>query len=68
MLHCEQIYYGRMAPMEGPEICHFEADISETYKTTETHPENLARLLRMIKAHELDTEDSLPDKLAGRIK
>ena len=54
--------------MEGPEICHFEADISETYKTTETHPENLARLLRMIKAHELDTEDSLPDKLAGRIK
>ena len=57
-----------MAPMEGPELYNFEADISEACDATKTHPENLVRLSRMIKAHELDTEDSWLDKLAGRIK
>ena len=68
VLQREAINYGRMAPMEGPELYHLEADISEAYDVAETHPEIVARLLRMIKAHELDTEDSLPDQLAARIK
>ena len=68
VLQREPINYGRMAPMEEPEIYHLEADISEAYDVAKTHPEIVARLLRTIKAHELDTEDSLPDQLAARIK
>ncbi len=64
----EPVNYGRVAPMEGPELYHLEADISEAYDVADTHPEIVQRLLKMIDAHKLDTEDSLPDQLAARIE
>jgi len=45
-----------------------EADISEAYDVASSHPEIVARLLKMLAEHEADTEDSLPDQLAARIK
>lgn len=68
VLQREPINYGRLAPMDGPELYHLEADISEAYDVAETHPEIVARLTKMIETHESDTENSLPDQLAARIE
>lgn len=68
VLQREPVNYGRIAPMDGPELYNLEADISEAYDVAAAHPEIVSRLLKMIEAHELDTADSLPDQLAARIK
>ncbi len=70
-LHVQQrepINYGRVAPMNGPELYNLETDISEAYDVADAHPEIVSRLMKMLKAHEADTADSLPDQLAARIE
>jgi len=68
VLQREPVNYGRLAPMDGPELYNLESDISEAYDVAASHPEIVQRLLRMIKEHENDTEDSLPEKLSARIQ
>ncbi len=64
----EPINYGRVAPMDGPELYNLEHDISEAYDVAATHPEIVKRLLKLIKQHENDTADSQPEQLSGRIE
>jgi len=64
----EPINYGRVAPMDGPELYNLEHDISEAYDVAATHPEIVKRLLKLIKQHENDTADSLPEQLSARIE
>ena len=64
----EPINYSRIALMGGPELYHLEYDISEAYDVAATHPEIVKQLLKLIKEHEKDTEDSLPEQLSARIE
>jgi len=69
-LHVQQrepVNYSRVVNLDKPELYNLETDISEAYDVADTHPELVRRLLKMIKKHEADTADSLPDQLAARI-
>lgn len=63
----EPINYGRVAPMEHPELYNVEYDISEAYEVAEQHPDIVANLTRLAELHQQDTADSLPDQLAEKI-
>lgn len=64
----EAINYGREVILDKPELYNLETDISEAYDVAEANPKIVQRLLKMIKEHEADTADSLPDQLAARIE
>lgn len=64
----EPINYSRIALMDEPELYHLEYDISEAYDVAATHPEIVKQLLKLIKEHEKDTADSLPEQLSARIE
>ncbi len=69
-LHMQQrdpINYGKVVHLDKPELYNVEKDISEAYDVADTHPEIVENLLQKFRAHELDTQDSLPDQLAARI-
>ena len=69
-LHVQQrepVNYSRVVNLDKPELYNLETDISEAYDVADTHPELVRRLLKMIKKHEADTADSLPDQMAARI-
>ncbi len=68
LIQREPVNYSRIASMDGPELYNLEYDISEAYDVAATHPKIVKRLLNMIKEHENDTADSLPDQLGARIK
>ena len=63
----EAVNYGKVVNLDKPELYNLETDISEAYDVADVHPEIVQRLLKMIKNHEADTADSLPDQLAARI-
>ena len=52
----EPVNYGRAVVPEQPELYHVERDISEASNVAGQHPEIVARLLAMLKAHEADIE------------
>ena len=64
----EPINYSRIALMDEPELYHLEYDISEAYDVAAMHPEIVKQLLELIKEHEKDTADSLPEQLSARIE
>lgn len=68
VLQREPVNYGRMVEMEHPELYQVEADISEAYDRSAEEPEIMEKLMQMLKAHEADTEDRMPDNLEARIK
>lgn len=63
----ESVNYGRLTPMDHPELYNLEKDISEAYEVSAAHPEIVAALTRQAEAHREDTADSLPDQLSARI-
>ena len=70
-LHIQQrqpVNYGNMAPMEGPELYHLEADISEKYDQAATETAVVERLEQLLQDHLADVEGSTPDQLKLRIK
>lgn len=70
-LHVQQrepVHYGKKVELEHPELYNVEYDISEMHDLYETHPEIVAKLLKMITAHQADTRDAMPDMLEARIK
>jgi arylsulfatase A-like enzyme len=69
-LHIQQrepVNYGNIAEMEGPELYHLEADISEKYDRAASEPEIVASLQSLIEDHLKDVEGSTPDQLEIRI-
>ncbi|MFT4566969.1 MAG: arylsulfatase A [Saprospiraceae bacterium] len=64
----DPVNYGKTFELETPELYNLETDISEKYNVAEQHPEIVTRLIAMAEAHKVDTEDRLPDNLAGRIE
>lgn len=64
----EPINYGKVAEMDHPELYDVESDISEQYDQSATHPEIVKRLEEMIKIHQADMTDLLPDNLVARIE
>ena len=69
-LHIQQrepVHYGNIAEMEGPELYHLEADISERYNVYENQPEVVATLKALMEDHLKDVEGSTPDQLVIRI-
>ena len=54
-------------PLDAPELYHLESDISEAYDVAAQHPDIVAELEKMIKQHQEDTKDRLPDNLVGRL-
>ena len=70
-LHVQQrepVNYGKVIELDQPELYHLDADISEKYDKSATHPELVQSLLQLMKEHEADMADALPDNLVGRIK
>lgn len=70
-LHIQQrepVNYGKVVELEHPELYNLEADISEKYDQYEKEPSKVSELQQLIKAHQEDMTDVLPDNLAGRIK
>lgn len=70
-LHIAQrqpVNYGREIQMDRPELYHVEKDISEAYDRYEHEPQVVERLMEMLKVHEADTEDRLPDNLEARTR
>ncbi len=53
--------------LDHPELYNLEADISEKYDQFEANPDKVAELQALLKAHELDVADRLPDNLEKRI-
>lgn len=62
-------YWKEAAPLDHPELYDLETDIAEKYDKFEAHPDKVAELQAMLKAHEADAlEGALPDNLAERIE
>ena len=69
-LHVQQrepVHYGNIAEMEGPELYHLEADISEKYNVYDAQPEVVAKLESLMTNHLEDVKGSTPDQLAIRL-
>lgn len=67
LIQREPVNYGKIAPMDHPELYHLEADISEKYELSASFPEMVAQLKEMAETHQADMKDALPDNLAKRI-
>ena len=63
----EPVYYGNMKDMQRPELYEIESDISERHDLYDREPERVDQLLKMIKGHEADMDDALPDELVGKM-
>lgn len=69
-LHIHQrqpVNYGKEVILDSPELYNLEADISETYDLSAQHPDIVVELEKMIKQHQEDTSERLPDNLVGRL-
>lgn len=67
ILQRQPVNYGKEVPLDAPELYHLESDISEAYDVAAQHPDIVAELEKMIKQHQEDTKDRLPDNLVGRL-
>ncbi len=70
-LHVQQrkpVHYGNIAAMDGPELYHLEADISEKYDRYDQYPEVVNSLESLMSDHLKDVEGSTPDQLVIKIK
>ena len=67
LIQREPVNYGRIAPMEHPELYNLEKDISEAYEVSAVEPEIVAALKHKAEAHLADTADSLPEQLSALI-
>ncbi len=63
----EPVNYGKEVILDHPELFDLERDISEKYELSEVNPEKVKKLLELIKEHQEDMQDALPDQLAARI-
>lgn len=52
----DPVNYDRAVVPKKPELYHVERDISEAYNVADQHPDIVARLLALMKAHEADIE------------
>lgn len=69
-LHIQQrepVNYGRVVELDKPELYNVETDISEKYNMAEKEPEIVAKLQKLMEAHQKTMADVLPDNLVGRI-
>ncbi len=64
----EEIVYWKKLKEEKPYLFNLGVDQSEKYNLHEKEPEKVAEMQAMLDRHLVDTEDSLPDNLASRIK
>ncbi|TRX50915.1 hypothetical protein FNH22_25010 [Fulvivirga sp. M361] len=71
-LHIQQtepiVYWNKTEPLENPELYDIEADISEKYDRSSAKPEIVIRLKQVLKDHQADITDALPDNLAAKIE
>ena len=69
-LHIQQrkpVHYGNTQEMDGPELYHLEADISEKYDRATEEFEVVSELQNLLQQHLNDVRDSIPDQLVIRL-
>lgn len=69
-LHIQQrlpVNYDRLAEMDGPELYHLEADISEKYDQASAEPDVVSSLQLLINEHLEDVKDATPDQLVIKL-